>query len=60
MTIAIVILCLNYSKIAKMEPYSWIVLLLLFSFVVGIHALSHLGLEYVYNYNPILEILNIS
>jgi hypothetical protein len=43
----------NYSKIINLEPYSKIILLLLFSMSVGIHGLSHLGLERNYQYNPI-------
>jgi hypothetical protein len=43
----------NYSKIINLEPYSKIILLLLFSICVGIHGLSHLGLERNYQYNPI-------
>ena len=59
MVIAIFILYMNYSAIKKMEPYYWIVLLLLFSLVTAMHGLSHLGLEYVYNYNPITQILSL-
>ena len=43
----------NYSKIINLEPYSKIILLLLFSICVGIHGLSHLGVERNYQYNPI-------
>jgi hypothetical protein len=42
----------NYSKISNLEPYKLISLTLLFSLTVGIHGLSHLGLETKYNYNP--------
>ena len=40
----------NYSKISNLEPYKLISLTLLFSLTVGIHGLSHLGLETKYNF----------
>lgn len=42
----------NYSKIIRLEPYKLIIVTLLFSAVIGIHGLSHLGLEKGYGYNP--------
>jgi hypothetical protein len=35
-----------------------IVLLLFFSIAIGIHGLSHLGLENTYNFNPIQKMIN--
>jgi hypothetical protein len=52
MLIAFVMFYKNYSKISNLEPYKLISLTLLFSLTVGIHGLSHLGLESKYNYNP--------
>lgn len=43
----------NYYKIINLDGYKLTKLFLLFSLAVGIHGLSHLGLEYVYNFNPI-------
>jgi hypothetical protein len=43
----------NYSKVIMLEPYKLIILTLIFSIGIGIHGLSHLGLEHNYNYNPI-------
>ncbi len=43
----------NYSYLQKMIPEKKINTLLLFSIAVGVHGLSHIGLESVYNYNPI-------
>jgi hypothetical protein len=40
----------NYSKISNLEPYKLICLTLLLSLTVGIHGLSHLGLETKYNF----------
>lgn len=42
-----------YSKIILKDPYQTIVLLLLFSIAVGVHGLSHLGLEVAYRYDPL-------
>jgi hypothetical protein len=35
------------------DPYQILVLILLFSMAVGIHGISHMGLEYLYGYNPL-------
>jgi hypothetical protein len=51
--VAVIILYTNYSSVAKLEPYKMIMLVLLFSIGFGIHSLSHLGLEKVYNFNPL-------
>lgn len=50
MLFAFVMLYKNYSKIRNLEPYKLICLTLLFSLTVGIHGLSHLGLEAKYNF----------
>lgn len=54
--IAIIILYKNYSLIIKTKPYNMIMLVLLFSMSIGIHGLSHMGLEQFYNYNPLTHI----
>ncbi len=46
----------NYYKISNLEPYKKVVLTLLFSIGIGIHGLSHLGLEQMYNFNPMQSI----
>jgi hypothetical protein len=51
---SIVILYNNYSKILRLDPYKLLILILLFSLVISMHGLSHLGLERVYGFNPIL------
>ena len=53
MLLAFFILYKNYSKIRILEPYKLLVLILLFCISVGIHGLSHLGLEKIYKFNPI-------
>jgi hypothetical protein len=50
--IAFILFCKNYSKITRLEPYKLISLTLLFSLGVGIHGISHLGLEKIYGFNP--------
>lgn len=51
---AVAIFAYNFSAMMKLEPYKRITIILLFSIVVGIHGLSHLGIETEYNiYNPI-------
>lgn len=51
--LAFIILYMNYSQIKKIDSYKMIILILVFSLGVGVHGLSHLGLEKVYNYNPL-------
>jgi uncharacterized membrane protein len=43
----------NYIKIRHLDAYKLTTLYLLFSLAIGIHGLSHLGLEYVYGFNPL-------
>jgi len=50
---SIVYFAVYMSKIVARDPYQIVVLMLLFSIAIGIHGLSHAGLEYVYNYNPL-------
>ena len=38
---------------SSMSTYQLVNLLLLFSIAIGVHGLLHLGLEYVYNFNPL-------
>jgi hypothetical protein len=38
------------------NSYHILVLILLFSMAVGIHGISHMGLEYLYGYNPLSTI----
>jgi hypothetical protein len=52
MLAAFMLLYKNYSKISNLEPYKLILLTLILSICVGVHGLSHLGLESIYNYNP--------
>ena len=42
----------NFSYLENMSPEKKIYIVLLFSISAGVHGLSHLGLENLYNYNP--------
>ena len=55
--IAFILLYKNYSIIIHLEPYKLISLVLILSMSVGIHSLTHLGLEKVYGYNPMSTIV---
>lgn len=50
---AVIYLYCNYNTIKSVDYYKKLVLIILFSIAIGIHSLSHLGLEYFYNFNPI-------
>lgn len=50
--LAIALTIYYFPKLISIEPYKKISLILFFSLVLGIHSLSHLGLESVYGYNP--------
>jgi hypothetical protein len=52
LAVCIIYLALYSKNIAK-DPYQTMVLLLLFSIAVGLHGLSHLGLEVAYEYDPL-------
>jgi len=50
--VSIAIFFLYYSQI-KSKGISLLIILLLLSIASAVHGLSHLGLEVVYNYNPL-------
>ena len=50
--VAFIILYKNYSKISNLDPYRKIIITLFFSIGLGVHGLSHLGLESVYGFTP--------
>ena len=49
---ALLLLYKNFNSIKKIESYKLVNMALLFSIAIGIHGLSHLGLEKGYNYTP--------
>ena len=44
---------LNFSFIRRLPALQLIMLVLLLSIAVGVHGLSHVGVEKAYGYNPI-------
>jgi len=50
--LALILLYTNFSTFKNLDAYKKVILLLLFSITMGIHGLSHMGLESIYNYNP--------
>lgn len=55
---ALIIFYTQFSKIRKLEPYRLIMLSLLFASAIGVHGLSHQGLENSYGYNPLSQLFN--
>ena len=51
--VAMVFIVMYYNKLVKLTEFNLIILILSLSMAAGIHGLSHIGLEYVYGYNPI-------
>ena len=49
---AVVVAYMNFRVLYKLDPYKKVMILLVFSVAMGIHAISHLGLEFVYGLNP--------
>jgi len=49
---AVVVAYMNVRFLSRLDPYKKVMILLVFSVAIGIHALSHLGLESVYGLNP--------
>lgn len=51
--VAFILLYKNYSIIKNLDKYRLITIVLVFSIAIGIHSLSHLGMETIYGYYPI-------
>ena len=54
MGIALYIAVISFGSLRKLDTYRMLVLVLLFSIVLGIHGISHLGLKRAYGYNMLL------
>jgi len=54
MAIALYIAVTCFGTLRKLDTYRMLVLILLFSIVVGIHGISHLGLRNAYGYSMLL------
>jgi mannose/fructose/N-acetylgalactosamine-specific phosphotransferase system component IID len=48
-----IIIFKNFGEFKQLNVYKLVILLLLLTIVIGIHGLSHLGLEKIYKYNPL-------
>ena len=49
---AVVVAYMNVRVLWHLDPFKKVMILLIFSIAIGIHAISHLGLETVYGLNP--------
>ena len=52
----------NFQQFKRIDSYHKLIILSLITIAVGTHGLIHLGLEYVYGFNPykfFLEFFNI-
>lgn len=49
----ILTVCKNWNQIKNLSGYKMVKLLSLVGILIGVHGLLHLGLENVYNYNPL-------
>jgi hypothetical protein len=58
MFVAVIFTFLFFSKLNTLDVYHKLVLILLFSIAVGLHGISHLGLEREYGFNPLKLILS--
>jgi hypothetical protein len=50
---AVVLAYINFSVLKRLDLYKRIMIVLVFSMAIGIHGMSHLGLEKVYGFNPL-------
>ena len=51
--LALVLAAMNYRVIRRLPVLQMITLVLILSIAVGVHGLSHAGLESAYGYNPL-------
>jgi len=49
---AVVVAYMNFRVFRHTDPYKKVMILLVFSVAIGVHAISHLGLESTYGLNP--------
>ena len=58
LTVSLLYLVFNMTKILSRDPYQIVLLMVLFSIALGVHGLSHAKLESTYHYNPLALLLN--
>jgi hypothetical protein len=51
--IIIYVSIINKEDLKKLDTYHILILIMLFSVVIGVHGLLHLGIEFVYKWNPL-------
>ena len=51
--VALILAVVNYRVISRLPVLQMITLVLILSIAVGVHGLSHAGLESAYGYNPL-------
>ncbi len=51
----LIIVYKSYKSLKKLTPEKLIHVIACIGLLIGVHGLIHLGLEYVYNYNPIIN-----
>ena len=55
--VAIVYAFMHSSKLRSLDSHHTLFLILLFGIAIGVHGLSHLGLETNYGFNPLRLLL---
>lgn len=55
--LSLIMIVMNYKNLQKVSIYNSIILLLIYAIFITIHGISHIELERVYNYNPIVTLL---
>jgi|UniRef100_A0A6C0B6K4 hypothetical protein len=48
-----ILIAVNFSFIRRLPTLQLIILVLILSIAVGVHGLSHVGVESAYGYNPL-------
>jgi hypothetical protein len=51
----LIIVYKSYKSLKKLTPEKLIHVIACIGLLIGVHGLIHLGLEYVYNYNPLIN-----
>jgi hypothetical protein len=51
--LALILAAMNYRVLRRLPVLQMITLILILSIAVGVHGLSHAGLESAYGYNPL-------
>ena len=59
MLAAVVVAYMNFCVLWRVDPYKKVMILLVFSVAIGIHGISHLGLEKGYGFNPLKIIYSL-